>query len=510
MRHFPENKARKWFFLVIVVVAIFFRFPHLSSVPPGLYPDEAVNGTDALEALESGHYKLYYPNNNGREGLYNSLTAFFFKIFGAKIWTLRLLAAISGTITVIALYLLAKEFFSWQIGALAGFLTAVSFWSVNFSRIAFRASLAPALITLAIYFFWKGMRGKHLINFFFGGLAIGLGFYTYIAFRVSPLIILCGFLAYWHFLKKDYDREEYRHARDRLVRGLVLFFITALLVGLPLGLYYWLNPADFLGRTSQISIFSQGNPLGVLGLNFLKTLGMFNFVGDHNWRHNLSGQPLLFWPIGLLFAAGFLRSFIKLFRRWKSHGHLAPIPLTLICWFLLGLLPVILSSEGIPHALRALMVMPVVFLWAGEGAWWFFSTLKNWYGTYDKHPHEAALVSTMVLLVFLASLGLFEYNRYFKTWAQNPNTISEFTHDYVKIAETINSLPPGVKKYVIAERGDVLIDGIPVMARTVMFLTKTYSSEGQKEKNITYLTPEQFQKVKSTAAASRAKIFYLR
>ena len=78
----------------------------------------------------------------------------------------------------------------------------------------------------------------------------------------------------------------------------------------------------------------------------------------------------------------------------------------ILSWFFIGLAPVFLSSEGLPHALRAILTAPVVFLFAGEGAWWFFSWLKNWYSARDKHPHEAVLVSSLVMIIFLGSLGL--------------------------------------------------------------------------------------------------------
>lgn len=506
-----SHQTQGWIFIVILLTAVFFRTYHLGSIPPGLYPDEAMNGNDALEALETGHFKVYYPNNNGREGLYNNLTAVFFKFFGANVITLKLVAVLAGILGVAALYLLGKELFSWPIGALSSFLMAISFWHVNFSRISFRAILAPMLATFAIYFFWKGLRGKHLFNFLLSGIFLGLGFYTYIAFRVSPLFIVLGFLAYWHFLKKDFSGTEYVHSRNYLLRGLVLLMLTTMVVALPLGIYYWLNPGDFFGRTAQISIFSDANALKTLGRNIFQTLGMFNFVGDHNWRHNLSGQPILFWPIGVLFVAGFFRSIVKLGKRWRTHGHFSTIPVLLLSWFFIGLLPVILSNEGLPHSLRTLLVIPVVFLWAGEGLWWLFRTLYHWYAVRDQHPHEASLVCALVLIIFLFSMGLAEYKRYFVDWTRHPSTAEEFNQDYVKIGEEINALPAAIPKYVVVKRGDIFVNGIPMAAQTTMFITQTFSTKGQREKNVTYLVPSQFAAQKQNIFSQpQVHIFYLK
>src|SRR3989344_2835629 len=204
-----SHKTEKLVLLTILVVAIFFRLYHLDSIPPGIYPDEAINGTDALKVLDSGKPQVFYPNNNGREGLFINLTALSFKFFGISVWSFKLIPVLAGILGVWALYLLAKEMFNWQIGAMSSFLMAISFWHVNFSRIHFRAILAPMLLTFTIYFVWKGLKGKHLINFLWSGVALGLGFYTYIAFRIAPLVLILGLWAYWQFIKKDFDREQY-------------------------------------------------------------------------------------------------------------------------------------------------------------------------------------------------------------------------------------------------------------------------------------------------------------
>ena len=506
----PSKKTEKLVLILILVIAAFFRLYQLDSIPPGIYPDEAVNGNNALEVLDTGKPQVFYPDNNGREGLFINLTALSFKIFGVNIWSFKLVAVLAGILGIWALYLLAKEMFSWQIGAISSFLMAISFWHVNFSRTHFRAILAPMLITFTIYFLWKGLKGKQLLNFMWSGIFLGLGLYTYLAFRVTPLILILGLWAYWQFIKKDFDREQYNHARKHIFHGAILLLIAATLVALPLGAYYWVHPEDFLGRTSQISVFSSDQFWKQLGTNILQTLGIFNFEGDHNWRHNFSGRPILLWPVGVLFAAGFFRSILKFFKHRKDHGHFSAVQTILLSWFFIGLAPIFLSSEGLPHALRAILVAPVVFLFAGEGAWWFFSWLKNWYGARDKHPHEAVLVSSLVMTIFMGSLGLAEYRKYFIDWAQNPNTASAFNQNYREIGEEINKLPKTVRKYVVVHAEGVLVDGISIPAQTVMFITQTYSKELQKEKNLFYLTPEEFEKQKSTIIRRGGIVFELR
>ena len=109
----------------ILIIAAFFRLYNLKEFPPGLYPDEAMNGNNALEALSSGHilkslmtfgnsgegFKVFYPENNGREGLFINIQAISVAIFGNFPWALRLVSAIFGILTVLGVYFLAKELF---------------------------------------------------------------------------------------------------------------------------------------------------------------------------------------------------------------------------------------------------------------------------------------------------------------------------------------------------------------------------------------------------------------
>src|SRR3990167_1256026 len=68
--------------LSIIALGGFFRFFRIAEAPPGLYPDEAKNGNNALEALATGNFKVFYPENSGREGLFINLQAISLWLFG--------------------------------------------------------------------------------------------------------------------------------------------------------------------------------------------------------------------------------------------------------------------------------------------------------------------------------------------------------------------------------------------------------------------------------------------
>jgi len=187
--------------VAVILLGAFLRFWHLDSLPPGLYPDEAINGNDALNLPG----QVFYPENNGREGLFHNLLALSFALFGPGIWTLRLVPALMGTLTILGIYLLSKEAGLLAVGKMlntkyqklfiqyfplfAAFLLATSFWHINFSRIGFRAILLPLVLTFCFYFLLKGLRTKTLQDVIVAGLIFGLGFYTYISFRFAIFIL---------------------------------------------------------------------------------------------------------------------------------------------------------------------------------------------------------------------------------------------------------------------------------------------------------------------------------
>jgi len=486
---------RREFLIVILIISIaaFFRLYKLDVYPPGLYPDEAMNGNNAIQARETGDYKIFYPENNGREGLFIAIQSLSIRVFGNTPFALRVVSAIAGILTVLGLYLLTRTLFNWEVAAIASFLMAVGFWPVMFSRIGFRAIMSPMLIVWGTYFFWRGLVSAKLRNFAVSGLIWGLGFYTYISHRIMPLMLVSTLLAYWQAIRRDFSYDRYIHGRNKLVEGFALFMLVVIVVVLPLAWHFYVYPEDFLGRLNKVSVFSADNPVLTIIKNFGKTLGMFIFVGDHNWRHNIAGRALLFLPVGFFAVLGFFKTILKLERSRKQHGHFSPPHTLLLSWFFLGLLPVVFSTEGIPHALRAIVVSPVVFIFAAEGLWWMFEYARS--HQHREHHLARSGVAAFAVTVLLLSIGAYEFKTYFYDWAPRQEVRDEFNQNYVDVASRLLALPQSKVKYVLVNRDTgVQVNGIPVTAQTVMYLTDTWTTEKQRLKNIFYLTEDQYRR----------------
>jgi len=502
--------------LFIVILGSLFRIGNLFTIPPGLYPDEAMNGNNALEAISTGPpaggYKTFYPENNGREAMFINIQAFFLNFFlnfypSPEPWMLRFTSTLFGILTVLGIYFLTKELFrknehAKTFALVSAFFIATSFWHINFSRIGFRAIMAPCFLVWGIYLLIFSFRKnedeknfppkadqpacagrpwaeKFKILFpLFAGAVYGLGMHSYIAYRATPILILFIFF----LLALEYDWK-------RVLRFSALFVLGSIIISIPLIIYFAQNPQDFLGRTSQVSIFSNGSPLKDLGLNIVKTIGMFFVYGDSNWRHNLSGAPELFWPVAIFFAYGIIIGIKTIFKkkgdeeksRWFKNSAFGFW--ILFAWLVVAALPVVISNEGIPHALRAILMIPPTMILAGVGSVLFYNWIKN-----KNIPKTLLHISTVLLLGFI---GIHTFYTYFIIWGPHQETANAFSSNSVEIGRMLNSLPKEIKKYVVVEGGGTLVRGIPMSSQTVMYITDSFTPEKQKEKNIFYVLLEE-------------------
>jgi 4-amino-4-deoxy-L-arabinose transferase-like glycosyltransferase len=470
----PLSRRQYYFFsALILALAAFLRLYQFSTLPPGLWADEAMDGNSALEALETGHWSVFYPEDNGREGLYVNSAALSIAAFGNTAVALRLPAAVFGILTVGGINLLAAEMFDSSVaGLFASFFLAVSFWHLAFSRLAFRAIAAPLFLIGSLYFLFLGMRRlaerkTWIPAIMAAGLVYGLGFYTYIAYRITPLLI--GLLWLVWFRK-----------RGLLWRPLTAFALPAILSAMPLGVYFLQHPASFNERTAQVSVLNSSALVSDVLENTWKTIGMLFWEGDANWRHNLSGSPELAWPVATFLIVGIGIFTMGLLKRNSGWPTIVPYAVAL-AGAILGAVPEVLSNEGIPHSMRALLMVPGIFLLAGAGAAWCWRSL----------PANVPAVARLALLAILG-LALFSttYDDYFRRWASEPVLPGWFLTFELDIAAAINAQPPDTSTLVAVNSAIVPVRGVSLIAQPIMYLTGTFTSRDQDRRHVQYVTPE--------------------
>jgi len=187
------------FLVFITLLGIFFFFHKLSSIPPGIYVDEALHGYSAYSILETGKdeygkafplvFRLYGSYN---EPLYIYLTTLPIKLWDLNVFSLRFVAALSGFATVFVVYLFLKSMKISTLGSLFFSITPVVVFQ---GRIGWEVALAFFLFCLGSLFLWFSVRNpKWIIAGFF---VLSLSTYAAYAERFTvPFLIFFFFVAF--------------------------------------------------------------------------------------------------------------------------------------------------------------------------------------------------------------------------------------------------------------------------------------------------------------------------
>lgn len=431
--------------MAILIAAFALRITNISSIPSSIYPDEAQNGVDAQLANATGEYKLFYESNNGREGLFINLQALSIKYIGNTILGLKLWSIIFGTLTVLGVFLLTSEIFKNQVAGLVGaYLMAFSYWAINFSRIGFRAIMVPFLLSFSFYFLFKGLRTKKLHDFMIAGLIYGLGVHTYIAFRVSPIVLVVLFVSLL-ITRKHFFSDYWKHT---LVFTIALFITASPML---LDFFVW-HPEHYASRTGNISVLNPENNKGdlfsVIGKTFGLSLAKYNFWGDQNMRHNYPPYALLNPITGVAFLVGFIFCMVKflqlLWVRFKKgvRDERMDVYAFLLSWFFALLIPEFLANEGNPHALRAIGTLPVVMIMAVIPIMWIFKK-------YNSFGHSFKIFTISTLIAASAFIAIADSVKYFVYFANSPQQHESFQANLAEVSKYINAAPETSEKYII-------------------------------------------------------------
>ncbi|HVQ44802.1 MAG TPA: glycosyltransferase family 39 protein [Candidatus Saccharimonadia bacterium] len=375
---------------LITGTAAFFRFYQLGSLPPGLDETSARIGVQALQ-LDTTHGFPALNTANGYSALWVWLQAAAIGLFGHTALSLRLWAAVLGTLAVVATWLWLRDWFSPRIAWVGALTLAVSPWAVTLSRGGLESALPPVLIPLTLWLCGRVMRQPSLIAYAALGAALALNLLSGPIGWIFTLAIV-GIAV----VKSAKDHNLLKITRARLVGSSILALGLAVLA--------YLTATSFTNLKSAPHALGLVKTAGAFADNIVKVLLMFNVHGDENYRHNLAGEPLLNAFVGLMLIAGLLVSISRLHRqRYRI--------LLLLAFVMLS--PALLAGAGTPNASWAVGAMPFVFAFVGLGTSYM---LELWYATFP--INSAARATGQAAIILLLALSLLQgYTQYFRAWA---------------------------------------------------------------------------------------------
>ncbi|MDA1169313.1 MAG: glycosyltransferase family 39 protein [bacterium] len=444
------------FLTCIIALATFVRLHDIKNYPAGLFPDEAANGED-VQLILSGDTRPFYPRGNGREAMFFYIQAAFVKVFGIGVWQMHAASAVVGIATVIAMYFATRVYFGRLSGLLAALFLATSSWHIALSRTGFRAIQIPLVILLFTAFVGyaiKAVKEKRIVDSYIyaalAGISFASGFYTYIAYRAMIGVILG--IVILMLLAALHPKIGFPHGK-RYGKQTVAALLAGLVVLLPLIFYFAAHPKDFIGRAGQVSIFSPslqqefggGTLLGTALYSTRQTILSFFYVGDLNWRHNVSGYPLLNPLVGFLFVLGILWAIKGTYDVGRqiirgSEVHLGMIYPYLLLIIVTMLLPVIATAEGMPHALRSIGLFAPIYMLAGTAGAVFIRWSIVW-GTKWNLTGVIYGLTAGLLIVF----SLYSPLLYFIVSRNSPESYKAYRGDLTVVSDYINQYVAGNK-----------------------------------------------------------------
>jgi uncharacterized membrane protein len=357
----PETNRDRMILAGILLLGCFLRFWKLGSLFDGMTYDEAYKGLDGIAIREFGERPIFLDWNGGREALVAYAVAASQWIFNGSILSVRFVTAVAGSLTLVFWYLFTKNVFNVRVSLISTFLLAISKWHIIHSRYGVRAGLYPLFEVATLYFLVRGFTSnrRNTLYFIVAGLIGALGFYTYIGYRIFPLVVVMFFA-----------QKSVRQTLRTHWKPLVAAAIVAIVLIIPTAVFYVQHAASLTSRMKRTQLWSQkdkGNPARLLVDSTAATLGMFTFRGDPIARHNMNSEPMLSPFITASFVLGMLLVIANIRKKWAFF---------LLFYFLITIVPGILSV-GAPNVPRNFGCLPVVCLFSTLGIYALSMTLRN-------------------------------------------------------------------------------------------------------------------------------------
>jgi hypothetical protein len=464
MRDLPPGL--EWTLVALLVLGgLYLRVYRIDLIPPGLNNDEAINALEIRDIQDGRPFATLTRRGLNRETMFHYLGVFAFKsaeieinllkampaVFGltqkfvgdpmmAMIFPLRSVAIAAGTLTLLALYLFARDRFGWLVALMSTAFLTVSPWHVHYSRVGERAVLAPLFAIATVGFFLKALESGRMRDHLAWGVSLGLGFWSYTSFRAVPIAIIA-----WALLRRPLGWAMGRAADPRARRApLIATGVAAGILGL-LMLLSGLGPLGFVTRGTYATLIV---PKASFALNLLSSGVMAHFVPQRyaviqSEAFISDGMSPVFGLIGLAPETTVVAALSMLgivYAAWRALRRQDSTCGLLVLCFLALVFTVGLAG---PSLTRMLVNVPWLCLFAALVARRLFEDvaalrrpLTIWLGAFLIAP----------LVVWSAAQG---YTNYFLRAGRSAEAMQHFGANQSIMGMFVRSLPPDRVVYVL-------------------------------------------------------------
>lgn len=361
--------VREWLWLyryellavgLITLLGMALRFYALGEIPRVVNGDEGRVGITALSTTASYPYVNPFSLWENFGGMYLQAINLAMKVFGVSPFSLRLAAAIGGTLAIPALYLLARQISGRRVALIAACLMAISHTHTHFSRTVAVAYIQGSwLIPLELYFLISGLIKRSSWRTAIGGVLLAMHFNVYLDAQIITALVAAYMLVAFLFL-----RSWFKPAWNQAMVFWGGFVITLL----PELVYIQRHPDFFMNRLSENGMFQTGwleltmANTGQSAVQILVGRVIHAFLSLIYYPSiDFYGSPIPM--LSLISATLFLLGLVIVLWRWRSPGLLL-----LNGYFWAGTLSVgLFAIPPTADTYRMLIVLPAAFLLAAIG-----------------------------------------------------------------------------------------------------------------------------------------------
>ena len=195
------DSSRIYFLLLIIFVVFYFLLRLIYACNLPVNNDEGRYIYDAYLITEGF---VPFEDYLTRSPVFIYSLSFFIRIFGNTLIAGRLLSIIASLLTAVVLYKIGSNFFRKKIGIIAAILFLVVPYSIKISTFVITEPLQVFFVSVAIFYFFKGLKNKKIAYYFLNGLFLALAIFT----RRSAILFIFFELFFTIFLTKDIVKKK--------------------------------------------------------------------------------------------------------------------------------------------------------------------------------------------------------------------------------------------------------------------------------------------------------------
>lgn len=432
---------KRYLLILIIILAFFLRIYKITSIPPSLNWDETSIGYNAYSILKTGkdewgefmpiHFKSFGEYKLPAQ-IYASIPAI--ALFGLNEFGVRITPVIYGALSVLLLYLLTSELFKKSLlsnhySLISAFFLAVSPWHIQLTRGSFESSFSLFWFLLGLWLLIKGLKVKKWI--IISMIPFVISVYTYNTARVfTPLFLFVFYLLNIKFFLKSFKYFIFSFLTFIILASPIIPFFLSGDASARYKLVSITDDAGLVPRIEERRNLSKLPPLVTKLIHNRYTYNTYYFTknyiahftpdflifkGAGHRQHHVQGVGELYW-----IQAPFLIYGLYFLLKNKDSSLKVLLP-----WLLLAFVPVSMTNDSIPNALRTLIAVPVYQIFTAVGLYELLLMAKG--------QRLKANIIALIIIVFLANFYIYLYNlfylypiRYSKDWQYGNKQVVEY------------------------------------------------------------------------------------